>query len=133
MQQVTASPHATIPAPAAGPRPPRLLERLLEALRSHDCSLATEQAYVSWAERYVRFHRMRHPRDLGEAEVASFLSHLARDLDAPAPERSQAFAALVFLYREVLQRDLDWRRVAARRVRPHSDAAARDAPAGGGL
>ena len=96
-------------APAAGtPRQPRLLDRLREALRVHNYSLRTEQAYVSWAERYIRFHRLRHPRDLGEAEIKAFLSHLVLDLDVAASTQNQALAALLFLYREVLGRELDW-------------------------
>jgi hypothetical protein len=105
-------------APTAGPRQPRLLDRLLDALRDRDCSLATEQAYVSWAERFVHFHHRRHPSDLGEADIARFLRHLARDLGAPASAQSQAFAALLFFYREVLRRDLEWRRVITRTSRP---------------
>jgi len=104
--------------PAAEPRPPRLLDRLREAMRAHGYSLDAEQAYVSWAERYIRFHGLRHPRDLGEAEVKTFLSHLAVDLEVSASLRSQAFAALLFLYREVLGRHLDWIDGVARARRP---------------
>ncbi len=109
---------ATEPPTAGGHRQPRLLDRLLEALRVRNYSLRTEQAYVSWAERFVHFHRRRRLEDLREADVTAFLAHLARDLGAPASERSQAFAALLFLYREVLRRDLEWRRVITRARRP---------------
>ncbi len=118
MQQAIAIERATSPAPGGGQRPPRLLERLIEALRVHNYSLRTEQAYVSWAERYVRFHRMRHPSDLGEADVAAFLSHLVIDLDVSASTQNQALAALLFLYREVLGRKLDWLDGVARAKRP---------------
>jgi hypothetical protein len=93
------------------PRPPRLLDRLLDALRAHDVTLAAEQACVTWTERYLHYHRPRHHTELDEADVARFLRHLERDLEMPPDGRSQAFAALTFFYREVLQRDLDWRRV----------------------
>jgi hypothetical protein len=100
------------PENAAAVRPPRLLDRLREALRVHGHSLGTEQAYVSWAERFVHFHHRRHPVDLDEVDVARFLRHLARDPGSPPAARSQAFAALLFLYREVLHCELDWHRAA---------------------
>ena len=99
---------------AAAPRPPRLLDRLRAALRSRGSTLDTEQAYVAWAERFVHYHRQRHPADLGEEEVGRFLRHLARDRGAPPARRNQAFAALRFLYREVLGVELDWRRILSR-------------------
>jgi hypothetical protein len=110
-------------APLAVPRP-RLLDRLLDALRVHGCTLATEQAYVTWTERYLHYHRPRHHTELDEGDVARFLRHLERDLEMPPDRRNQAFAALVFFYREVVDRDLDWRRVISatrrRRVEPSS-------------
>ena len=124
MQQTIATQPATTTPPPAGMRQPRLLDRLREALRAHGYSLRAEQEYVSWAERYIRFHGLRHPRDLGEAEVKSFLAHLARDLGVSASLKSQAFAALLFLYREVLGRRLDWIDGVARARRPARRAAA---------
>jgi hypothetical protein len=112
MHHAIAVQHATIPAPPPRQRPPRLLDRLRDALRACGSSLETEQAYVTWAERYVWFHDQQHPAGLGENAVARFLRHLARDRCAPPAARTQAFAALLFLYREVLGVELDWRRVA---------------------
>jgi len=117
MQQAIA---VSAPAPAAPPTPrqPRLLDRIREATRIRNYSLRTEQAYVSWAERYVRFHGLRHPRELGEAEVAKFLSHLALDLEVSASTQNQALAALLFLYRDVLGIELDWVRGVVRARTP---------------
>jgi hypothetical protein len=129
MQHAIAMERTKTVPPAGGQRQPRLLDRLLGALRDHESSLATEQAYVSWAERFVHFHHRRHPGDLGEADIARFLRHLARDLGAPASAQSQAFAALQFFYREALRRDLDWRRVITRTRRPrqHRDRSSAEA------
>jgi hypothetical protein len=118
VQQTAAIQPATTVPPAAGRRQPRLLDRLREALRAHGYTLRAEQAYVSWAERYIRFHGLRHPGDLGEAEVKAFLSHLVHDLGVSPTLKSQAFAALLFLYREVLGRQLDWIDGVARARRP---------------
>ncbi|WP_216360871.1 phage integrase N-terminal SAM-like domain-containing protein [Acidithiobacillus marinus] len=58
-------------------RQPRLLEQVREALRLRHYSLRTEQAYAHWVKRFVLFHGKRHPREMGAAEVESFLSWLA--------------------------------------------------------
>jgi integron integrase len=97
-------------APAS--RPPvradpngRLLERLAYEARRRRLSARTERAYLSWVRRFVLFHGRRHPRELGSAEIAAFLSHLATAGGVAASTQNQALAALLFLYRSVL--DLD--------------------------
>jgi site-specific recombinase XerD len=93
-------------------RPPlhstRLLDRVRERIRYCHYSLKTERAYVSWVRRYVRFHGMRHPREMGAAEVQAFLTDLAAVGGVAASTHKQALAALLFLYREVLDVDLPW-------------------------
>jgi integron integrase len=69
-------------------------------------SLRTAQAYAGWVVRFVRFHRLRHPREMGEREVALFLTWLAEERRVAASTQVQAQAALGFLYREVLGRPL---------------------------
>ena len=58
-------------------QPPRLLDQLRDAIRRKHYSIRTEEAYLSWARRYIRFHRLRHPRDMGAPEVEAFLTYLA--------------------------------------------------------
>jgi integron integrase len=71
-------------------------------------SLRTEQQYVQWIRDFVRFHRMRHPREMGQPEVQAYLTHLAADRQlAPATHR-QALSGLLFLYRHVLGMQLPW-------------------------
>jgi len=84
---------------------PRLLDQVRDAVRLRHYSIRTEQAYVQWTRRFVLFHGKRHPRDMGSAEVAAFLTHLVRDRDVAASTQNQALNALVFLYRYVLGRD----------------------------
>lgn len=87
---------------------PRLLDEVRRRLRLKHYSLRTEQAYVYWIRRYIRKHLPRHPRDLGGPEVERFLSALAT-VDRVAPStQNQALAALLFLYREVLDVELPW-------------------------
>jgi integron integrase len=104
-----ASAAAATAATAAGAcRPPRLLDELRRALRGMHYSFSTEQQYVQWVRDFVRFHAMRHPREMGRAEVEAYLTHLAADRNvAPATHR-QALSALLFLYRRLLGIDLPW-------------------------
>jgi integron integrase len=95
-------PSAVPPAP----KPPRLLERVRLAIRARHYSRRTERAYVGWIRRYVVFHGKRHPDQMGAAEVTGYLSHLATAGRVSASTQNQAFAALLFLYRDVLGREL---------------------------
>jgi integron integrase len=92
----------------ATPRPaPRLIDQVRAAIRARHLSPRTEKAYVQWIVRYVRHHRLRHPGTMGSVEIRDFLTTLAtRDRVAPSTQ-NQALAALLLLYREVLQRDLE--------------------------
>lgn len=73
-----------------------------DALRSRHYSRRTEQAYLLWAERYIRFHHLRHPSEMAEPEINEYLTHLAVDGKVAASTQNQALCALLFLYRHVL-------------------------------
>ncbi len=85
---------------------PRLLDRMRAALRARHYSERTEAAYCLWVKRFVRFHGMRHPAELGEAEINAFLTHLAIEGRVSVSTQNQALAALLFLYRHVLGREM---------------------------
>lgn len=87
---------------------PRLLDQVRTAIRTRHYSLRTEQAYTHWVKRYILFHGKRHPLEMGAAEIEQFLSGLATERGVSASTQNQALAALLFLYREVLDRDLPW-------------------------
>jgi site-specific recombinase XerD len=82
------------------------LRRVREAIRVRHLSIRTEQAYVQWIKRFILFHDKRHPAEMGEAEVAAFLTHLAVVGDVASSTQNQALNALVFLYDKVLGRAL---------------------------
>ena len=86
--------------------PPRLLDALRAAIRTRHMSPKTERAYIDWTIRYVRFHGLRHPLELGAREVNAFLTHLAVERRVSASTQNQAASALRFLYRHVLDIDL---------------------------
>jgi integron integrase len=87
---------------------PKLLDRVRWHLRVKRYSIRTEQSYVDWIRRYILFHKKRHPIEMGETEIASFLSHLAVNRNVAASTQNQALSALLFLYQQVLERNLDF-------------------------
>jgi integron integrase len=97
---------------------PKLLDQMRQGLRTGHYSLRTERSYVDWARRYILFHQKRHPRTLAEAEVAQFLTHLAVDGKVAASTQNQALHAILFLYRQVLKKQLGQIENVARARRP---------------
>ena len=87
---------------------PKLLDRVRRLSRLRHYSRRTEQAYVFWSKRFIRFHGLRHPSELGREQVTLFLSHLACERHVSASTQNQALASLLFLYREVLGVELPW-------------------------
>jgi integron integrase len=83
----------------------KLLEQVGDIARFRHLSLRTEEAYRNWIKRYILFHNKRHPRELGSEAVRAFLTHLAVNESVSASTQNQAFNALLFLYRQVLQGD----------------------------
>ncbi len=69
---------------STGPKQPKLLDRVRAAVRVNHYSPRTEQAYVDWIERFIRFHGIRHPHEMGAEEVRAFLTHLATELNVDA-------------------------------------------------
>jgi integron integrase len=88
--------------------PPRLLDRVRDVIRVRHYSLRTEQAYVDWIRRFIRFHGKRHPAELGAVEVEAFLTELAVAGSVAASTQNQAKSAVLFLYRDVLGVELPW-------------------------
>jgi len=105
-----AMPSPSAGAAAAGPGGPprRLLDALRERLRYLHYSIRTEEAYVHWVRSFVRFHGLRHPRQMGADEVQAFLSWLAAERHVSASTHRQALAALLFLYQQVFGLRLPW-------------------------
>ena len=126
----------TIPAwalPAADPLPAAVLDRIAPAaseavrallqsvhgrLRSRHYSRRTEKAYLGWIRRFIAFNGGRDPAELGAAEISRFLSMLAVQGHVAASTQNQAFSALLFLYRDVLERELSGLDDAVRAKRP---------------
>lgn len=97
---------------------PKLLDQVREAIRVRHYSIRTEKSYVSWIRQYILFHDKKHPRDMGEREVSSFLSYLASKRNVASSTQNQALSAILFLYREVLKIELDWLEDVVRAKKP---------------
>lgn len=85
----------------------KLEDRLRAAIRVKGYALTTEEAYAGWYRRFVRYHGLRHPAEMGAAEIREFLTWLAADRMVSASTQNQALNALVFLYRVVLEMDFE--------------------------
>ena len=111
---------------------PRLLDQVREAIRVRHMARSTEKAYVDWIRKFILFHDKRHPREMGNAEVKAFLTHLAVERNVASSTQNQALSALLFLYRNVLEEDFGWLDGVIRAKRPkrlpavltHDEAAA---------
>jgi integron integrase len=90
----------------------RLLDQVRERIRYLHYSVQTEKAYLYWARFFIRWHGrtgiMRHPRDMGQAQVEAFLTMLANERQVSPATHRQALNALLFLYKQVLGLDLPW-------------------------
>jgi integron integrase len=96
-----------------------LMNEVRSALRARHYSRRTEQAYCLWVRRFIRFHGLRHPADMGEAEINAFLTHLATEGHVSASTQTQALSALLFLFRHVLHRPVGDLGDVVRARRPH--------------
>jgi integron integrase len=103
---------------ASSPRP-KLLDQVRQTIRTLHYSDKTEKAYVHWIKRYIFFHNKRHPAEMGEAEIGRFLSSLATELQVSASTQNQALNALLFLYKELLNKQIGFVDGVVRAKRPH--------------
>jgi integron integrase len=97
-------PRTPSPHPISQGRPVKLIDQIRGVIRAKHYSRRTEEAYIHWARQFILFHDKRHPLEMGEIEVASFLEHLAVNKAVAASTQNQALNALVFLYATVLQK-----------------------------
>ena len=88
------------------PKSPKLLDKVRNRIRVKGYSIRTEKSYTSWIKRYIYFHGKKHPQEMGKPEIEAFLSHLAVIGNVAASTQNQAFNALLFLYKQVLNMEL---------------------------
>lgn len=86
----------------------KLLNQVRTLIRLRNYSYKTEKSYIYWVKKYIFFHNIKHPAEMGADEIKAFLTHLAVDKNVAPSTQNQALCALLFLYREVLGIKIDW-------------------------
>jgi len=84
-----------------------LLNQMINAIRAKHYSIRTEQSYLNWINRFIRFHHKKHPKDMGEPEITAFLNYLAVNRKVAASTQNQALSAILFLYNKVLKKNIE--------------------------
>src|SRR5215471_13970901 len=98
----------SVPPAVAGSKPKKLLDQTRDVLRLKHYSLRTERSYCDWIKRFIHFHQLRHPKEMGSTEISTFLTHLARIGNVSTATQNQALSALLFLYKQVLKQEVGW-------------------------
>src|SRR5690349_19702058 len=102
---------ATSPPPSS-PTPlnkdKKLLDQLRDAIRAKHYSYRTEQTYIDWCKRYILYHGKRHPSEMGVSEIQEYITYLATHQQVAASTQNQALSAILFLYRHVLLREIEF-------------------------
>jgi integron integrase len=99
--------HSKLTVEESAGKEPKLLDQACGIMRRKHMALSTERSYLSWMRQYILFHNKQNPKDMGEREIEQFLTSLALDRNVAASTQNQAFNAILFLYREVLNIELD--------------------------
>ena len=84
-----------------------LLDQVRQIIRIKHYSLRTEESYINWIKRFIFFHNKKHPKEMGEEEISQFITYLAKNEKVSASTQNQALCAIVFLYKNVLKKDLE--------------------------
>ena len=85
----------------------KLLDIVREKIMTKHYSMKTADTYCMWIKRFILYHNKRHPKDMGTTEIEEYLTWLAVSEKVSASTQNQAFNAILFLYREVLQQELN--------------------------
>ena len=84
----------------------KLLDQMRNVMRIKHYSLKTEKSYIQWVRRYSYFHNKQHPDNMSALDVQKFLNYLAVEQNVSASTQNQALNAIVFLYKQVLKKEL---------------------------
>lgn len=89
------------------PKPQKLLDQVRAQLRLNHYSYRTEETYVDWIRRFILFHGKRRLKNMGAAEIESFISHLAAERNIATATQNQALSAILFLYKYVFKQEIE--------------------------
>lgn len=86
----------------------KLIDQLRNEIRYRHYSIRTEKAYIDWVKRFIHFHDRQHPNTMGEKEIKQFLNWIATKGNVAASTQNQALCSILFLYKNVLQKEIEW-------------------------
>ena len=86
----------------------KLLDKLKTEIRTRHYSSKTEAAYTNWIKRFIPFHNKRHPKEMGAVEIKSFVDNLVTNHHFSSSTQNQALQGILFLYKNILNRDVGW-------------------------
>ncbi len=86
--------------------PVKLLDLVMQKIRIKGYSIRTERTYLSWIKRFILFHNKRHPLTMGKPEIEAFLTDLVLSRNVASATQNQAFNSILFLYNNVLEKEL---------------------------
>lgn len=84
------------------PNSPKFLDQLRLRIRQHGLAYRTEQTYVGWVRRFIRFHDKKHPKDMGPTEIENFLTDLANRRFCSVNTQRTALNSIVYMYTKFL-------------------------------
>lgn len=88
--------------------PPKLLDQVRAYMRVNHYSKKTEEAYTNWIKQFIVFNNKTHPEKLGPVEIKNYLNFLAEKKNVSASTQNQALQAILFLYKNILKKDVGW-------------------------
>jgi integron integrase len=86
----------------------KLIDQLVNELRYRHYSIRTEKSYVNWVKRFIHYHEKRHPAEMGQLEIKEFINWLANKQQVASSTQNQALCGILFLYKNVLKKEIDW-------------------------
>lgn len=87
--------------------PTKMMHRLRKLIRSQNKAWATERTYISWIKRFLRYHKLKHPDNLGAADVENYLNYLSVHRHCSPSTQATALNAIVYFFKQFLQRPLE--------------------------
>lgn len=77
-------------------------------MKTKHYSPRTIEAYSGWVKKFVLYHNKKHPKEMGGEEIQQFISHLSVDNNVSASTQNQALQGILYLYKNVLKKDVGW-------------------------
>jgi len=85
---------------------PKLIEQLTSKMKTEHYSHRTIESYSAWIKDFIRFHKLQHPSEMDETDIEAYLSHLAVERRVSPSTQNQALAAIIYLFRNILDSEL---------------------------